>query len=136
MKPRPALAVLLALAAGTAAAQVDPALYGQLHWRLVGPFRGGRVLAVAGVPGEPDHFFFGAVNGVAVWYRPQGRRTPDEISDAGTPDRTSATTARITFAALTRYSLLALDLAGSARVTNSYTPCSLASANASNSIAA
>ena len=28
--------------------------------------RGGRVLAVAGVPGEPEHFYFGAVNG-GVW---------------------------------------------------------------------
>ncbi len=27
-------------------------------------------------------FLFGAVNGVAVWFRPEGRRTPDEISDA------------------------------------------------------
>ena len=25
--------------------------YGDLHWRLLGPFRGGRVLTVAGVPG-------------------------------------------------------------------------------------
>ncbi|HZD52402.1 MAG TPA: hypothetical protein VE175_05105 [Woeseiaceae bacterium] len=45
---------------------VDPALFQELQWRLVGPFRGGRVLAVSGVPGEPNHFYFGAVNG-GVW---------------------------------------------------------------------
>jgi len=33
-----------------------PALFGDLHWRLVGPFRGGRALAVSGVPGNPNRF--------------------------------------------------------------------------------
>jgi len=37
-----------------------------MHWRLVGPFEGGRVEAVTGVPGHPDTFFFGAVVG-GVW---------------------------------------------------------------------
>ena len=27
--------------------------FGNLHWRLIGPFRGGRALAVTGVPGQP-----------------------------------------------------------------------------------
>jgi hypothetical protein len=40
-----ALLVLFAIAAH---AQADPALFGDLGWRLVGPFRGGRVLAVVG----------------------------------------------------------------------------------------
>src|SRR5579883_1035455 len=31
---------------------VDPADYQALHWRLIGPFRGGRVLTVAGIPGD------------------------------------------------------------------------------------
>ncbi|PYQ26968.1 MAG: hypothetical protein DMF57_18745, partial [Acidobacteria bacterium] len=42
---------------------VDPTLFQDLHWRLIGPFRAGRVLAVSGVPGEPEHFYFGGVNG-------------------------------------------------------------------------
>jgi photosystem II stability/assembly factor-like uncharacterized protein len=46
--------------------RIDPALYGGLHWRLLGPFRGGRVDAVSGVPGRPNEFYFGAVNG-GVW---------------------------------------------------------------------
>jgi photosystem II stability/assembly factor-like uncharacterized protein len=37
-----------------------------LHWRMIGPFRGGRDVAVAGVPSEPTTFYFGAVGG-GVW---------------------------------------------------------------------
>src|ERR1051325_6301624 len=33
---------------------------------MLGPFRGGRVDAVSGVPGRPNEFYFGAVNG-GVW---------------------------------------------------------------------
>src|SRR5260370_42164775 len=50
-----------------ARAQSVPAgAYGALRWRSIGPFRGGRVLAVAGVPGDPTTFYFGAVDG-GVW---------------------------------------------------------------------
>src|SRR5690348_8305507 len=45
---------------------VDPSLYGGLRWRCIGPFRGGRALAAAGVPGEPGTYYFGAVGG-GVW---------------------------------------------------------------------
>ena len=34
-----------------------------MKWRQIGPFRGGRVLAVAGVPGDPNTYYFGAVAG-------------------------------------------------------------------------
>ena len=44
----------------------DQNLFKEMKWRLVGPFRGGRVLAVTGVPGEPDLVYFGAVAG-GVW---------------------------------------------------------------------
>src|SRR5262249_11149942 len=37
-----------------------------LDWRMLGPFRGGRVAAVSGVPGRPEEFYFGHVNG-GVW---------------------------------------------------------------------
>ncbi len=37
-----------------------------LQWRLVGPFRGGRTRAVTGIPGSPETFLVGAVNG-GVW---------------------------------------------------------------------
>src|SRR4051812_41567809 len=39
--------------------QYDEALFNGMKWRQVGPFRGGRVLAVTGVPGDPDTFYFG-----------------------------------------------------------------------------
>ena len=37
-----------------------------LRWRLVGPFRGGRAVAVTGDPSNPRVFYFGAVDG-GVW---------------------------------------------------------------------
>src|ERR1051325_3852021 len=37
-----------------------------LHWRLVGPFRGGRAVAVTGDPAKPRVFYFGSVDG-GVW---------------------------------------------------------------------
>ena len=46
--------------------QQTAALYPGLHWRMLGPFRGGRVAAATGVPGRPNEFYFGAVNG-GVW---------------------------------------------------------------------
>ncbi|MGH9570886.1 MAG: WD40/YVTN/BNR-like repeat-containing protein, partial [Candidatus Angelobacter sp.] len=48
------------------AEQVDEKLFGAMRWRQVGPFRGGRVLAVSGVPGEPDVFYFGGASS-GVW---------------------------------------------------------------------
>ena len=47
---------------------------------LIGPFRGGRVLAVTGVPGEPQHFYFGSVNG-GVWETHDAGRTWQPIFD-------------------------------------------------------
>jgi photosystem II stability/assembly factor-like uncharacterized protein len=41
-------------------------LSGSLRWRTLGPFRGGRVAAATGVPGRPNEFYFGSVNG-GVW---------------------------------------------------------------------
>jgi photosystem II stability/assembly factor-like uncharacterized protein len=45
---------------------VDEKLFSAMRWRQVGPFRGGRVLAVTGVPGEPSVFYFGGASG-GVW---------------------------------------------------------------------
>src|SRR5437867_13020848 len=81
MTSRPLIAVAIALACLPAAAQVDPALFQGLHWRLLGPFRGGRVLAVAGVPGEREHFYFGSVNG-GVWETNDTGRTWTPIFDS------------------------------------------------------
>jgi hypothetical protein len=45
---------------------VELELDGLLQWRCVGPFRGGRVVAVTGIPNDPNTFYFGAVAG-GVW---------------------------------------------------------------------
>jgi photosystem II stability/assembly factor-like uncharacterized protein len=49
-------------------------VYAGLHWRMLGPFRGGRVDAVTGVPGRPNEFYFGSVNG-GVWKTINAGRT-------------------------------------------------------------
>ena len=55
--------LLISVSVGQA---VSPRLFNGLRWRLLGPFRGGRVVAVAGVPGDQTTFYFGAVNG-GIW---------------------------------------------------------------------
>lgn len=41
-------------------------LMSKLQWRSIGPFIGGRVVAVAGVPDQPSTFYMGSVQG-GVW---------------------------------------------------------------------
>jgi photosystem II stability/assembly factor-like uncharacterized protein len=53
-----------------------------LKYRLVGPFRGGRVLAVTGVPGDATTFYFGAASG-GVWKTIDGGAIWKAISDGG-----------------------------------------------------
>jgi photosystem II stability/assembly factor-like uncharacterized protein len=60
---------------------VDPSLYGGLRWRNIGPFRGGRAVAVSGVPGDSRTFYFGAVGG-GVWKSGNAGRTWSPIMDA------------------------------------------------------
>jgi photosystem II stability/assembly factor-like uncharacterized protein len=55
-------------------------LYHALHFRLVGPFRGGRSVAVAGVPSQPNTYYFGAVGG-GVWKTTDSGATWSPISD-------------------------------------------------------
>ena len=50
------------------------------QYRLIGPFRGGRVAAVAGVPSQPNTFYFGATGG-GVWKSTDGGANWENISD-------------------------------------------------------
>lgn len=53
------------------AQQVDPKLFAAMRWRLIGPFRAGRVTAVAGVPDDPAVYYMGTPGG-GVWKTTDG----------------------------------------------------------------
>jgi photosystem II stability/assembly factor-like uncharacterized protein len=61
--------------------QYDISTYHGLHWRNLGPFRGGRVNAVAGVPGQPTTFYSGSVGG-GVWKTINSGRTWTPVFDS------------------------------------------------------
>src|SRR5258708_2664475 len=64
---RSGASLLLALAAQPALGQsVDARLYAALCWRILGPFRGGRVSAVSAPIGQPGVFYMGLPAG-GVW---------------------------------------------------------------------
>ena len=56
-------------------------LYSGLRWRMLGPFRGGRVDAVCGVPSRPNEFYFGSVNG-GVWKSIDAGRVWEPVFDS------------------------------------------------------
>src|SRR5487761_457420 len=74
------LALLLVFVPLLQAQPLNPSLYSSLSRRLIGPFRGGRVAAVPGVPGQPNRFYFGSVGG-GVWETRNAGRTWDPIFD-------------------------------------------------------
>src|SRR5262249_45374282 len=47
-------------------ASFEQKLFGEMRWRCIGPFRGGRTVAISGVPHQPNVFYMAAVNG-GVW---------------------------------------------------------------------
>ncbi|MEY2494431.1 MAG: hypothetical protein QOJ45_923 [Verrucomicrobiota bacterium] len=55
----------------TPASTIDEKLFRGMQWRQVGPFRGGRALAIEGIAGEPGTYYFGAVAG-GVWKTTDG----------------------------------------------------------------
>ncbi|HSR16329.1 MAG TPA: hypothetical protein VLL51_11280, partial [Gemmatimonadales bacterium] len=59
---------------------IDPALYQGQTWRNIGPFRGGRAVAAAGVRQEPRTFYFGSTGG-GVWKTEDAGETWRNVSD-------------------------------------------------------
>ncbi len=59
---------------------IPDAAYAALRWRLVGPSRGGRALAIEGIPGDPSTLYFGAVAG-GVWRTRNAGNTWQPMTD-------------------------------------------------------
>jgi photosystem II stability/assembly factor-like uncharacterized protein len=58
----------------------DTTLYNKMEWREIGPFRGGRSIAVAGHAARPNTFYFGATGG-GIWKTEDGGNTWINVSD-------------------------------------------------------
>ncbi len=58
----------------------DESLYDAVKWRSIGPYRGGRSAAVAGVAGKPNLYYMGATGG-GVWKTEDGGQYWENISD-------------------------------------------------------
>ena len=75
---------LMAVAAGLSQPAASPDKKNDplklFQYRLIGPFRGGRVAAVTGVPSQPNTFYFGATGG-GVWKSTDGGANWENISD-------------------------------------------------------
>ncbi len=56
----------------------DQSLYGGMKWRLIGPFRGGRVESVTGIPNDPLTYYMGNVGG-GVWKTTDAGQTWDPL---------------------------------------------------------
>ena len=67
-------------APASAANSASQKLMSKLEWRSIGPYIGGRVVAVAGVPDQPSLFYMGAVQG-GVWKSENYGSSWENVSD-------------------------------------------------------
>jgi photosystem II stability/assembly factor-like uncharacterized protein len=77
----PVLALFFLFNFQSLAQEISPKLYQGMRWRMIGPFRGGRSVAVSGVRGQRDLYYFGAVGG-GVWKTTNGGLTWQPIADS------------------------------------------------------
>ncbi len=68
------------VAPASAANSASQKLLSKLEWRSIGPYIGGRVVAVAGVPNQPHLFYMGSVQG-GVWKSENAGNSWENISD-------------------------------------------------------
>ena len=73
--------LVLLLSSGVSAQQISPELLHGLKWRLIGPHRGGRVTAVAGIAGDTKTYYMGTPGG-GVWKTTNAGTTWFPIFDA------------------------------------------------------
>ncbi|MGH3182739.1 MAG: WD40/YVTN/BNR-like repeat-containing protein, partial [Streptosporangiaceae bacterium] len=75
-----ALAAALPCALAAQAAPYSSTFWNSMRYRLIGPFRGGRVTAVTGVPSQPNTFYFGSTGG-GVWKTTDAGYSWTNVSD-------------------------------------------------------
>src|ERR1700688_2628603 len=86
MQTRTILTILLACSTFASAqpATYNSALWSGMKYRLIGPYRGGRVTAVTGVPTQPLTFYMGSTGG-GVWKTTDAGNSWANISDGQIP---------------------------------------------------
>src|SRR6201992_2218812 len=77
---RIALVAALSFTAAIAQTTYNPALWSGMHYRMIGPDRGGRVTTVTGVPSQPQTFYMGSTGG-GVWKTTDAGHSWKNISD-------------------------------------------------------
>ncbi|HUB82945.1 MAG TPA: hypothetical protein VMB03_29300 [Bryobacteraceae bacterium] len=80
MRFRTLFAAAIGAAAALFAQTYSPSLYSGLRWRQVGPFRAGRISAVAVIPGDPATYYIGTPGG-GIWKSTSGGTTWKAIFD-------------------------------------------------------
>lgn len=60
------IAIIVLQSHNSFAQNFDTEYFNALHWRCIGPYRGGKTVGAVGVPSQPNVFYIGVKNG-GVW---------------------------------------------------------------------